>query len=92
MIVLEKCNYCGTLFIKKGNANKYCSDHCRHEAQLESKRKYINKRNLKKQHNTRIKNLSELGTLGTSSSYHPKKNFEEEYRSIRSQMRMLRIK
>ncbi len=91
MMFLEKCNYCGHLFVKKHNAMKYCCEHCRHESTLESKRKYINKRNVRKNHNTRIKNLTELGSLGTSSSYHPKKDFDEEYRSIRSQMRMLRI-
>lgn len=91
MIILEKCRYCGHLFIRKQNAEKYCSGHCKHEAQLESKRKYINNRNKRKNHNTRIKNLTELGSLGTHSSYHPKKDFEAEHRSIKAQMRMLRI-
>ena len=91
MIFLEKCNYCGALFIKKGNANRYCCKDCKHEAKLESKRKYINKRNTRKTYNTRIKNLTTLGSMGTSCSYHRKPSFEEEYRSIRSEMKMLKL-
>ena len=91
MIILAKCQYCGKLYIKKHNANKYCSKECKHESQLESKRKYINKRNLRKSYNTRIKNITELGSLGTSSTCHRKESFEDELRSIRSQIRILRI-
>ena len=90
-MMLGKCNYCGKLYIKKHNANKYCSNHCRHESSLESKRRYINKRNTRKSYNTRIKNITELGSLGTSSTCHRKPDFDDEYRSIRSEMRMLRI-
>ena len=91
MILLEKCQYCGKLFIKKHNANKYCSHHCKHESQLESKRRYINKRNIRKSCNTRIKNITELGSWGTSSTSHRKENFDDELRSIKSEMRILRI-
>lgn len=89
--IVEKCSYCGSFFVKKSNAQKYCSEHCKHEAQLESKRKYINKRNLKKQFNTRIKNLTTLGSLGTDCSYHMKSDFSDEAKSVKSQLRMLRI-
>lgn len=91
MIFLEKCSYCGTLFIKKHNAEKYCCNSCKYQAKLESKRKYINKHNLKKVYNTRIKNLTELGSLGTSSSYHMNSNFDDEYKSVKSELRRLRI-
>ena len=91
MKILEKCNYCGHLFIRKQNAEKYCSGHCRHEAQLESKRKYANKRNIRKNYNTRVKNLTTLGSWGTSSTSHPRKTFEEEHRSIKREMKHLRI-
>ena len=90
-MMLEKCSYCGKLFIKKSNANKYCCNHCRHESILESKRKHINKKNTRKSYNTRIKNITELGSWGTTSTSHRKKDFREEYQSIRSQMKILRI-
>lgn len=91
MIILKKCAFCGQLFILKSNAEKYCSTHCKHEARLESKRKYMNNRNKRKNYNTRVKNLTELGSLGTHSTCHAKKDFDAEHRSIRSQMRMLRL-
>ena len=91
MKMLEKCNYCGKLFIKKGNANRYCSQSCKHESQLESKRRYSNKRNIRKSCNTRIKNITELGSWGTSSTSHRKPNFNDELRSVKAQIRMLRI-
>lgn len=90
-MIIEKCSWCGTLFIKRSNAEKYCSSQCKHEASLESKRKYINKRNIKKIYNTRIKNLTTLGSLGTSSSYHMKPDFEEEHKSIRTELKMLKL-
>ena len=90
-MILEKCRYCGKLFIKKSNAEKYCSQHCKHESTLESKRKYINKRNLRKSYNTRIKNITELGSWGTSSTSHMKQSFEDEIRSIKAEMKILRI-
>ena len=89
--MVEKCKFCGKLFIKKHNAQKYCCDKCSHEAELESKRKYINKRNRRKVFNTRIKNLTTLGSLGTNSSSHMKNSFEEEYDSIQTEMRMLKL-
>lgn len=92
MLILEKCNYCGELFIKKSNANKYCSENCSHEAQLESKRRHINKRNIKEKHyNTRVKNLTTLGSLGTSSTCHRKLDFEEEARSIQRMRKFLKV-
>ena len=92
MMMMGKCRYCGKLFIKKSNANQYCTEHCKHESALESKRKYINRRNIRKSCNTRIKNITELGSWGTSSTSHRKDSFEEEIRSIKSEMRLLRIK
>lgn len=89
--IMEKCDYCGQLYIRKNNAQKYCSLHCKHEAQLESKRRYINNRNLQKHYNTRVKSITELGSLGTTSSCHRKSSFEEEIRSIRRMKKMLRI-
>ena len=91
MIIIEKCQWCGTLFIKESNAQKYCSTHCKKEAKKEKDRDYVNKHNLRKQYNTRIKNLVTLGSLGTSATSHMKKNFEEEYKSIQSELRMLHL-
>ena len=91
ILLVEKCNYCGSLFIKTSNANKYCSEHCKYEAQLESKRKSANKRNLKRQYNTRVKNLTTLGSMGTVSSPHRHKDFKEEARIIKSQLRLIKI-
>ena len=42
-------------------------------------------------YNTRIKNLTTLGSLGTNSSYHMKPDFKEEYKSIKSEMKMLKL-
>ena len=90
MMRVEKCSYCGALFIKKSNAQKLCSQHCRHESQLESKRKYSNKRNLEKHYNTRRVNLTTLGSLGTISSSHRNPNEKEETRIIKSQLKRIR--
>lgn len=38
-----KCDWCGKFFIKKSNAQKYCSDKCRNEGKLEAHRKAQNK-------------------------------------------------
>ena len=91
MRIVDKCRWCGTLYIKKSNAQKYCSPNCKKEAKRETDRNYANKHNKRRYHNTRIKNLVTLGSLGTSSSYHRKKNDKEEYRSIRSEFRMLKL-
>ena len=91
MRVIEKCRWCGKLYIKKNNAQKYCSTYCKQEAKRETDRAYINKHNKRTCYNTRIKNIVELGSLGTSSSFHRRKTFEEEYRSIRSEFRMLKL-
>lgn len=90
-MLVYKCRYCGNLFIKHNNAEKYCTEHCRHEAHLESKRKSENKRNLQRQHNTKIKNLTTLGSKGTISSPHRNPNFKEEHRIIKSQLRMMKL-
>lgn len=93
MLFIEKCAYCGNLFIKKTNATKYCSEKCKHESKLESKRKYINNRNLKEKfYNTRIKNITTLGSFGTSSTSKRKSSFKEEYKSIQSEMKMLKLR
>lgn len=91
-MLVEKCKYCGNLFVKTSNASKYCSDHCKHEAQLESKRRSANKRNLKRHYNTRIKNLTTLGSMGTISSEHRNPSFKEEAKIIKSQLKLIRIK
>ena len=91
MLILERCRWCGELFIRKSNAEKYCCSECRYQSRLESKRKYINNRNLKKTYNTRTKNLTTLGSWGTDSSYHRKNDFHDEYVSIKKQMRFLKI-
>lgn len=91
MRIVDKCRWCGTLYIKKSNAQKYCSHHCKREAKKENDRKYANKHNQRRYYNTRIKNLVTLGSLGTSSTYHRKKSDKEEYESIRAQFKMLKL-
>ncbi len=86
--MISKCKWCGKLYLKKTNAEQYCSNHCKRQAKLESKRNYINKRNKSGYvYNTRIKNLTTLGSLGTSSSSKCKASFNEEYVSIRKEMK-----
>lgn len=87
--MIGKCRWCGCLFEKHSN-EKYCSCYCRKQARLESKRNYINGRNLRDKHyNTRIKNLTTLGSKGTSSDVKVKKSFREEHNSIVSEKRRL---
>lgn len=90
-MIIEKCHFCGTLYIKESNAQKYCSTYCKKEAKKESDRNFANKNNLRKQYNTRIKNLVTLGSLGTSSTCHRKPDFKEEYKSIRTEFKMLKL-
>ncbi len=89
-MLVEKCRYCGRLFIKRSNAEKYCSQVCKHERQLESKREYINKRNLNKCYNTRVRNLTTLGSKGTITSPHRNPSFNEELRIIKSQLKLIK--
>lgn len=90
MMMLYKCKWCGQLFLKKHNKEQYCSKRCRHESQLESKRKYQNEYNRRnKTYNTRNYNLTRLGSKGTSSRTKPKKNFDDELRSIKQEKRLL---
>lgn len=91
MKILSKCSWCGNLYVKKNNAQKYCSAYCKKEAKREHDRIYVNKRNKQKHHNTRIKNLVTLGSWGTSSTCHMKKSFREEHKSVRSQLKMLKL-
>ena len=91
MRIVDKCRWCGALYIKENNAQKYCSPNCKKEAKRETDRNYANKHNQRRHYNTRIKNLVTLGSLGTSCSYHRRKNFDDEYKSIRSEMRMLKL-
>lgn len=91
MIMINKCKWCGALYLKNNNAQKYCSPYCKKEAKKETDRKYANTHNLRKHYNTRIKNLVTLGSLGTNSSYHRKNNDKEEYKSIQSEFKMLRL-
>ena len=91
--MLTKCKWCGSLFERHTSNQSYCSEHCRHEAHLEDKREYINCRNLKEKHyNTKIKNLTELGTYGTSSSCHRKSSFELELKSLRNEYKRIGLK
>lgn len=88
--MISKCRWCGKLYLKKTNAEQYCSNYCKSQAKLESKRNYINKRNKSNyQYNTRVKNLVTLGSLGTSSSCKCKSSFSEEHISIRKELKRL---
>ena len=89
---LKKCSWCGQLFLVRNNAQKYCTEECKHEALLESKRKYINSRNLKKHFNTKVKALTTLGSYNTSSTSHSKKTFEEEEKAIKKEKRRLGLR
>ena len=88
---MAKCKWCGNLYLKQSNAQKYCSSYCKHEAKKETDRVYINKHNLRRCHNTRVKNLVTLGSLGTSSSFHKKSTFKDEYKSIRKEIKRLHL-
>lgn len=92
MRIIDKCRWCGNLYIKKSNAQKYCSNHCKREAKKENDRNYANKHNQRKHHNTRVKNLITLGSWGTSSTSHRRKDFYDEYKSIRSEFKMLKLR
>lgn len=34
-----KCSWCGRTYLRKSNAQKYCSSECKHNARLETQRK-----------------------------------------------------
>lgn len=87
--ILIKCSWCGKLFFRQNNAQKYCSEQCKHEALLENKRKYINNRNKKKHFNTRIKNLTTLGSLNTGLGCKPNVDFEKEHRLVKKELRRI---
>lgn len=40
---MKRCKYCGWWFEPKSNRSMYCDDECRHEAELETKRKWWRK-------------------------------------------------
>lgn len=88
--MLYKCKWCGCLFEKLHNKQQYCCDECRHQARLESKRRYIHKRMARdKLYNTRRYNVTRLGSLGTNTRSHPIQDFERERESVRQELKML---
>lgn len=89
--ILIKCSWCGKLFFRQSNAQKYCSDHCKHESLLENKRKYINNRNKRTTFNTRTKNLTTLGSLNTGLGAKSNDDFDKEERLVRNELRRLGI-
>lgn len=51
----------------------------------------MNKRNRQQIYNTRIRNLTTLGSKGTSCTVSVRKSFDEEHKSIRKEMRRLGV-
>lgn len=53
------CKYCGKEFYGKIRA-EYCSDECRHQVQLEQKRRYREKKNRNHKRDLSLTNLAAL--------------------------------
>ena len=70
-----KCSYCGQEFERTHNRQKYCSDKCRYNAELENHRtrnyRYYHK------HKARI-NQTKIGTRTIGPKAHADKNREAE--------------
>lgn len=88
---MKKCEWCGKLFVVRKNAEKYCSEECRHEGVLESKRKYSNEYNKRRVYNTRVKALVTLGSKNTALGKSRNEDFEKEHLLIQKEMKNLKI-
>lgn len=90
-MILKKCEWCGKLFVRKHSASKYCSDYCRRQGNLESKRNKQREYNKRKVWNTKIKNIVALGSKNTSLGSKANPNFKIEQELIDNQIRILKI-
>ena len=82
----SRCEYCGSLFIKFAPATKYCSDKCRHYANLEHTEKRVRKHRLNHSKSDKY--------WGLGSGYlhgKPKSSFNDEHKSIINEMKRLKL-
>ncbi len=82
-LLIKKCRWCGTLFIKTSNKDKYCKKDCGKFAHLEQKAIFANK------YRRQYPKKECLGTGGLSS--HRRHNFKSEYNAIQNEKKRLKI-
>lgn len=86
-----KCSYCGKTFLKKANAQKYCSDTCKHNAYLENhakaQRNYIKRWGRHDKGGTYIKNGDTIVNVSLGSTRH--EDFKTEYETIQKTHKLL---
>lgn len=83
----HKCEWCGNPFHKTHNRQMYCSKECATNAKKEQDRYHALKYYYK---NKEDLNTTKLGT--TNMGEHRKKDFEEEYDRIQSELKYLGLK
>ena len=92
---IAKCKWCGKIFNRKHNSERYCCDECRFNSLRQQKAKYQAKRRLLAKKGVLV--LPEykkygLGSYGTSSMCHRKTDLTKEYESIQKEMELLKLK
>lgn len=90
-----RCKRCGRPFHKLHNKSQYCSEECAKNNIRDLKARYQRRRRLLVKNKHII--LSEkqkygLGSYGTCSRRHRKKDFKEEYTSIQKEFRRLKLR
>lgn len=89
-IALAKCKWCGKTFTKTSNRQVCCSQECQKERQKELSRNRQQRYYYRhKVGNINSKNITSLGSKGTSQTAHPKENFPDEYLSIQSEKKRI---
>ena len=86
----SKCGWCGKVFTPTHSHNLYCSKQCRYYSDLEhnNQRKIRYRKRFHGMFNDRA--ILNVGTGGLGQ--HAKKNFEDEARIIRNEMKKLGLK
>ena len=86
----SKCAWCGKEFEKTHNRQVCCSKECQKERQKELNRNRQQRYYYRhKVGNVNSKNITDLGSRGTSQTSHSKNNFRDEYKSIQSEKKRL---
>ncbi|WP_407462810.1 hypothetical protein [Methanobrevibacter sp.] len=84
------CAWCGKEYEKTSNRQVCCSKECQENRnrELAAKRqsRYYYRHKIG---NTNSRNITDLGSKGTSQTSHSKENFHDEYRSIQSEKKRL---
>lgn len=84
------CAWCGKPFEKQHNRQVCCTKECQQNRNRELAAKRQSKYYYRhKVGNVNSRNITDLGSKGTSQTSHRKKSFPEEYRSIQSEKKRI---